>query len=871
MRIDIRTRFDPLADGIADRLGRKHGWEVAVAPAAVECCALRCSPDIDPTSLADLLAALRPIELVCSRMPELERERVEVDLADRQELSAWNVIVFGEARFAGKIAERIKALGFRTHASGKRTFVSADRMLYGGASAFARQAVAWGLQDYGCHFEEVKEWHDGDRDIFLHVVAPAHRGVPARRVLPVSVATDLGDTAEAICEAVRQAGFATVRAQVSDTRAGLSHLGLDPGPLAACEDEAGIGLLLGIAQRFADEAGVDPIAFPVRRLPAREDQPKLYLPIDAIRRGVLAPYAGPYPARFKLRLRTDDRAAGLALTRAFTGHGFREVSKRAVHDFSQGFVVFSGPAGGEPRVVELIRDTLEREMIRRGILDYPISFLPGSDNDAIEVVAPFRACCDGTLLRELANPKRFSLTVTGPEPLAQDVGAYAGELGFTSIEVRNADGSGENAGWLEYGGAPRELVDRLRDGIAERFGKPTFLRARKSWPVTDMTIAINLPRTSPGLRAARRRLWRSLSGVRPATSTPDAPPFVEIGAKTVRVGRAELARSGLVHPMVPDIDALRPFCIDPKTATILEFLALAVSLGEPCLLIGPTSSSKTSAVRFLAALVGQPLARLNLHGHSDSGELIGRFTPEPAGGWTWRDGFVPRAMREGLWLLIDEVNLAEAQVAERLNSVLEQPPTLVVSEHASEPIGKAHPGFWICATANPAGHYAGRSAMSPAFRDRYIATSLVAAPAEEDLLAYLRLCVFGVQPAIEVNGVPYAGTTVEPVYSRLAGIRGIEPLLSALARFHTGVAAAMAVGTSPSSAVTWEGEEAPTFTRRGLAACLRFIDAHADNATKRELTGVAARAISRYYLQRVPSEQAGPIRDLAQAAGMPLA
>jgi hypothetical protein len=274
-------------------------------------------------------------------------------------------------------------------------------------------------------------------------------------------------------------------------------------------------------------------------------------------------------------------------------------------------------------------------------------------------------------------------------------------------------------------------------------------------------------------------------------------------------------------------------------------------------------------VRFLAGLAGQPLARINLHGHSDSGELIGRFTPEPAGGWAWRDGFVPRGMREGLWLLIDEVNLAEAQVAERLNSALEQPPMLVVSEHASEVISEVHPGFWICATANPASHYAGRSPMSPAFRDRHIATSLVPAPSEEDYLAYLRLCVLGVQPAIEVNGVSYAGTSVQPVYPELAAISGIEQLLASLARFHASVAAATAGGNS-ASAIAVESDEAPTFTRRGLAACLRFIDAYAGGAGKRELAGVTARAIGRYYLQRVVPDQAGPVRDLVQAAGLPL-
>lgn len=866
MRIEIRSPFSKLAAAVAARLAAEHGWSVKTVSAPVEGCELRCSPDADPGSLADLLAALRPIEFARGRVLGLDRETIQIDLADRLALSTWNIAVHGEKAFAGEISRQMRSLGFAKVGVHERRLVPADRMLYGGASPFARQVVAWQLRQHGCHLEEVKKWHDGDHDIFVHVAAPSQRGKPPRQILPVSLVTDLGDGAAAVIDAVRNAGFGAVRLQIADMMAGIPQLGLDPGLLEACEDEGGIGLLLGIAQRFADAAGIDPMAFPVRRLPASGDEPKLFLPINAITRGLLAPYTGAYPARFALRLCTDDRAAGLSLTKTFAGQGFREVTKRAVHDFSQGFVVFYGPAADEPQIVELIRDTVEREMVRRGIVDYPISFLPGKDREVIEVIAPFRACRDGSLLRELANPKRFSLTIAGPEALANEVAQYARELGFIAVEVRRSDAESKNAGWLEYGGAPRELIDQLRDGIAERFGKALFLRSRKSWAMTDMTIAINLPQSTD--RKATRRLWRRLSGVRPG-QVADAPPFIGIGEKKVRIGRTELARPACVHPMVPDVRTLHPFCIDPKTAAILEFLACSVSLGEPCLLVGPTSSSKTSAARFLAGLIGQPLARLNLHGHSDSGELIGRFIPEQAGGWIWRDGFVPHGMREGMWLLIDEVNLAEPQVVERLNSALEQPSTLVISEHAGEVIGAAHPRFWICATANPAGLYAGRSTMSPAFRDRYIATSLVPAPAEEDILAYLRLCVFGVQPAIEVDGIAYGGAGDRPVYPRLGAARGIDQLLMALARFHTSVAAA--AETNAASAVAAEGDEAPTFTRRGLAACLRFIDAYAGGGGQPELTGVIARAIDRYYLQRVAPDRAGPVRDLAQAAGLPLA
>jgi hypothetical protein len=341
-----------------------------------------------------------------------------------------------------------------------------------------------------------------------------------------------------------------------------------------------------------------------------------------------------------------------------------------------------------------------------------------------------------------------------------------------------------------------------------------------------------------------------------------------VAAHSVRIGRVELPRRAQVHPLVPDVNALGPFCIDPSTAAVLEFLAYSLSLADPCLLEGPTSTSKTSSVRYLASLIGQPLARLNLNGQTDTGELIGRFTPAEAGGWIWREGLAPRALRDGLWLLIDEVNLAEAQIVERLNSMLDQPPSLVLTEHANEVIADPDPGYWLCATANPAGRYVGRSPMSPAFRDRFVATLLVAPPSEEDYLAYLRLCVFGLQPAMDVGGCSYGAAQISPLYARLANVDGIEAVLVSLAKFHAAVVAASASDGADGSQLAGTGEESPTFTRRGLAACLRFL---ASCAGQGDIKRAAAAAIGRYYLDRVASDRTAAIRDLAQAAGLPLA
>src|SRR5205823_10417208 len=89
------------------------------------------------------------------------------------------------------------------------------------------------------------------------------------------------------------------------------------------------------------------------------------------------------------------------------------------------------------------------------------------------------------------------------------------------------------------------------------------------------------------------------------------------------------------EPFVPDPAGFAHFCLDGRTAETLAHLAAAVALREPCLMEGETSTSKTSSVLYLAALLRQPVVRINLNGQTDTGELVGRYVPfADSGPWT---------------------------------------------------------------------------------------------------------------------------------------------------------------------------------------------------------------------------------------------
>ena len=86
-------------------------------------------------------------------------------------------------------------------------------------------------------------------------------------------------------------------------------------------------------------------------------------------------------------------------------------------------------------------------------------------------------------------------------------------------------------------------------------------------------------------------------------------------------------------------------------------------------------------------------------------------------------------MKEGKWLLIDEISLADDSVLERLNSVLEKDRKLTLVENSDsnalstnneiqslEIIGC--PEFQVIATMNPGGDF-GKKELSPALRNRF--------------------------------------------------------------------------------------------------------------------------------------------------------
>ncbi len=574
----------------------------------------------------------------------------------------------------------------------------------------------------------------------------------------------------------------------------------------------------------------------------------------------------PAPALPNVLLRTDAPADVHAFIRSLRKLGVRAVRVQASGDFASGFALRHHPEHPTELLREL--DLLVAEAIDlcgakdRHYVNIYAGDVPGR-REEIEIDLPTHSGGDGSLLRSLRGSiGRWHVRLSNVRKPADLARRLENTLSSGAARARvSSDGRSQSFPCVAVRNAPLEIGQMIRAAIEAETGVRVPCYRIMGSPADDIPVILPEDVTvrlepAPVRQASRGR-------------TEDGRPFLEITDVAVRLGEHTLPRR-VGHPLAPSLDLYTHTCIDAPTASLLAHLAASLRLREPVLLEGPTAAGKTSTVLFLAALLGQPVVRVNLSGQTDTGELIGRFAPRD-GGWAWQEGVIPRAMREGSWVILDEVNLADPAVIERLNPVLERTPSLLLTEGDGTRFGPGGvpvaPGFHVFATMNPSdGDYGGRNALSPALRDRFAAQLLCATPNDEDARHLLVRVVFGEQPAISVCGVDWGRSTGhETTHGTLACVSGIRGALHCLARFHMNVDAA-AHAEAEHQRIGAGRRGGVLVSRRTLLSVLDYLVLRVDEVG---LQRALDEAVDRYYAARLgtPADRNAVLR-LAEAAGL---
>jgi cobaltochelatase CobS len=296
------------------------------------------------------------------------------------------------------------------------------------------------------------------------------------------------------------------------------------------------------------------------------------------------------------------------------------------------------------------------------------------------------------------------------------------------------------AEWWRVSVADRPENYRLQHGIDNGEGAGPVdidlvvdaenLRAKlKKWRREG--FAIDTPDASQEASTAQRVAFMpELQRVAALASAANNHRRLEGAANTVRIGHVEVP-CGIDNPLVPRVNPA--YLFSARFNDIVEDIVE----NRRVMLIGHTGAGKTSLIEQVAARSHHGVLRSNMNGQTTVGDFVGFWTVK--GGETiWVDGVLPTAMREGVWLIVDEIDFAEPSILAALTAVLEPHGRLVLKEKGNE-IVAPHPAFRLFATANAVGAmsqfrhlYQGANLMNEAFLDRWRVYMLdYLTPAEE--------------------------------------------------------------------------------------------------------------------------------------------
>lgn len=871
----IVSRYPQLARAVARALGERLPLDTRVVTQRAASLTLRHRPEVPPQVIEEIVTTLAPFEPLVERTEGLTTE-LELLLGSDQELTSESTVrVMASSQNAADAAQRALASLGVTHESAFK-YLPATRILHGGgAPRFHLQALAWSLERQGICPTLEQVWGEHDSDIFLELMDPAHEGKAVRDIYPIHVLTDAPALVETLVSELRRDGFTVAVGSLPRDGEAATRFRLGSGPFDFPGAQGHLSRARGLVEACLARVGVDAETHPLTCHDGGDGLAmEVVLPLAHYKKGGLRPYAGTTAARFDVRVRTDTPEAVAPLLARLRELGFLNVRLLDKGDDPLGSCGCPTPfrlAWELPR-----GESVALTQLRNAVTSFlgeafpenapPLELRRSHDaDDPIVIDLPLLAHRTNTLAKMLDDSAPMYNLVIHADGDASALADRLRELGFEPRDVRESDRGG--AARVVFGGAPDVLVERVATAVQELTGaRPA---RENAWGQQDRDIYVYLPRAAAADRPGRRQQARA-GAVTPALDfdrwvggARARGLFLEVTADSVRVGDVLLPRRPHTdHPLVPSSASFVGYVVDGCTAHTLLHVARSVQLREPCLLEGETSTSKTSSILFLAQLLRQPVARLNLNGQTDTGELVGRFVPREqgeGGSFVWHDGLVPRALREGLWVVLDEANLAEPQVLERLNPVLEREPTLVLTEHHGEVLRTENvsPQFRLFATMNPA-TYAGRAALSPAYKDRFRGHALLEAPTEADVEAMLRQLVVGEEPQVTVRGHVYPGAMRAPVYPSLSRSRLVRSAIRPLARFHVAIERA----SRKTDGLGQARRERYVFTRRAVLSVLELLDAAGPSpSTLRE-------ALVRYYVARVAAEDRSAVAQLLDAAGL---
>ncbi|MBP6038399.1 MAG: AAA family ATPase [Candidatus Saccharimonas sp.] len=280
-----------------------------------------------------------------------------------------------------------------------------------------------------------------------------------------------------------------------------------------------------------------------------------------------------------------------------------------------------------------------------------------------------------------------------------------------------------------------ELAGRIADKLRQTVELAEVIEDNLAEKTSDLAVAHEV---LGGVFATRMELWqqyvqacrqdRRLTGLEVDYYAEQLVDATETASKLIKSKGIASETLTYAQAMV-DRQAIDTYGLmfDPDMCRTVTTLFADVNTGQSVLIIGDKGIAKTQVAKFVSASFspdGKPRF-ISGDGSVMKDEFIGKTVLTEKNGASvteFRPGILAECMRDGIPLIIDEINLIDPAIAMRLQDILLRKPGDVVifqEDDTATPITIKR-GFTIIATANEASdRYQSRAVLDPAFRDRF--------------------------------------------------------------------------------------------------------------------------------------------------------
>ena len=322
-------------------------------------------------------------------------------------------------------------------------------------------------------------------------------------------------------------------------------------------------------------------------------------------------------------------------------------------------------------------------------------------------------------------------------------------IGRIAIPISDAAGNGGGGNGGAFAQTRQTLALMERVGACVRMGEPVLLVGETG---TGKTTAVQ----HLAMRTGRRLLVHNLS------EQSDSSELIG-GYRPVQMRH-------ILTPLASRFESA--FCRTfsrARNASLLDKLAQRLAKGDwkkvLLLMLGTLKTVQTRAVQAAGAnAVESPSKRQKTGSEVPPDELpadlanewrllsadiarVQRQVDNPSDegvAFSFVEGSLVRALREGHWLLLDEMNLASAETLERVAAVLEEGGSLALTERGEADALVRHPDFRVFGAMNPPTDF-GKKELPPGIRARFTELYVPPITTDEDL----QLVVLGIlQPVL---------------------------------------------------------------------------------------------------------------------------